>query len=224
MPVRSLKAAAPVSSATSSTSLQSFWTAPALPRPPLNDGAEAAATEAMAVASVAESGKERFGLRSLLREGAVEPWSAACSWRELGLGFGERRRSWERSRDLEREVRFLERGVEARDGSGGGGGFVHGVRGRPLEGHRRCGGKGSAGGRFEFRCVSRNRGADGEPRWKGKVSPVGSDAGCSTPELIWVQFLRGFSRPVGTPMPSSLARPSSNRRRPCPEARGCLWR
>jgi hypothetical protein len=60
------------------------------------------------VASVAESGKERFGLRSLLREGAAEPWSAARSRRELGLGFGER------PRDLEREVRFLERGVEAR--------------------------------------------------------------------------------------------------------------
>jgi hypothetical protein len=107
------------------------------------------------VASVAESGKERFGLRSLLREGAVEPWSAARSRWELGLGFGERRRSWERSRDLEREVRFLERGMEARGGSGGG--FVHGVRGRPLGGHRRCGGKGSAGGRFKFRCVSRNQ-------------------------------------------------------------------
>ena len=143
MPVRSLKAAAPVSSATSSTSLQSFWTAPALPRPPPDDGAEAAATEAMAVASVAESGKERFCLRSLLREGAAEPWSAARSRRELGLGFGERRRSWERPRDLEREVRFLERGVEARGGSGGGGGFIHGVRGRPLGGHRRCGGEGS---------------------------------------------------------------------------------
>jgi hypothetical protein len=82
--------------------------------PELLDGAEAAATEAMAVASVAESGMERFGLRSLLREGAAEPWSAARSRRELGLGFGERRRSWERPRDLEQEVRFLERGVEAR--------------------------------------------------------------------------------------------------------------
>jgi hypothetical protein len=78
--------------------------------PPPDDGAEAATTEAMAVASVAESGKERFGLRSLLREGAVEPWSTARSRRELGLGFGERRRSWERPRDLEWEVRFLERG------------------------------------------------------------------------------------------------------------------
>lgn len=69
------------------------------------------------MASVAESGKERgLGLRSLLREGAAaEPWSAARSRRELGLGFGEeRRRSRERPRDLEREVRFLERGVEER--------------------------------------------------------------------------------------------------------------
>jgi hypothetical protein len=155
--------------------------------PPPDDGAEAAATEAMAVVSVVESRKERFYLRSLLREGA------ARSRRELGLGFGERRRFWERPGDLEREVRFLERGVEARGGSGGGGGFVHGVRGRPLGGHRRCGGEGSAGGRFKFRCVSRNRGADGEPRRKGKASPVGRGAGCSTPELIWVQFLHGFS-------------------------------
>jgi hypothetical protein len=58
--------------------------------PELLDGAEAAATEAMAVASVAESGKERFGLRSLLREGTTEPWSAARSRRELGLGLGVR--------------------------------------------------------------------------------------------------------------------------------------
>lgn len=123
MPVRSLKAAAPVSSATSSASVQSFWTAPALPRPPPDAGAAAAeaaaaaVTEAMAVASVAESGKERgLGLRSLLREGAAEPGSAARSRRELGLGFGEerRRRSRERARDLEREVRFLERGVAGR--------------------------------------------------------------------------------------------------------------
>jgi hypothetical protein len=83
--------------------------------PELLDGAEAAATEAMAVASVAESGKERFGLRSLLREGTAEPWSAARSRRELGLGFGEQRRSSERPRDLEREVCFcnaLNLGVE----------------------------------------------------------------------------------------------------------------
>jgi hypothetical protein len=53
-PVRSLKAAAPVRSATSSASVQSLEMAPALPRPPPPD--EGAADEAMAVASVAESG------------------------------------------------------------------------------------------------------------------------------------------------------------------------
>jgi hypothetical protein len=115
-----------------------------------------------------------------LREGAAGAGAGAAaepgSRRELGLGFGERRRSRERARGLEREERFLERGVEGRRRA------AEADAAAPPASSMACGdgrlegiGEGSAGGRFEFRGweIGGSRGGRGE---KGSV---GSGAGVS---------------------------------------------